>query len=330
MLRDLDTLAARLAGLEPLVRSGASRERIGWEVDGVTDSAARAGTQLGANRLPYSARLFWQSVESSLAQIRDTVGATGRPGSTTLLRPNSLHENLLPLLDEAASQIDVFIAGTMPLVYLPEVPSVQVDSRSLKNRVLLLRQQAGTGQPASLLKQTLGGMVGDYQAAFDRWNRIVSASRLTNPARLSPVGETLNRVEQLINQALTSGDLSPTGPTRVTQDLALLNGEVTDARRGLARLAGYREQQSIDLYLEQLAGYVQQLNDVLTRPSSLDARRLAVGMQGVIGRMQTDADRLNQQVASAPTSTIRQTAADLQLRISRIGRLVDDVESQLY
>ena len=48
----------------------------------------------------------------------------------------------------------------------------------------------------------------------------------------------------------------------MTQDLALLNGEVTDARRGLASLAGYREQQSIDLYLEQLAGYVQQLNDV--------------------------------------------------------------------
>jgi hypothetical protein len=330
VLRDLDTLAARLAGLEPLVRSGTSRERIGWEVDGVADSAERIRTQLGTNRLPYSARLFWQSVDSSLAQIRETVGATGRPTSTTLLRPTTLHESLLPLLDEAASQIDVFIAGTMPLVYMLDVPSVQVDSRSLKNRVLLLRQQAGTGQPASVLKQTLSGMVGDYQDAFDRWNRIVAASRLTNPARLSPVGETLNRVEQLINQALTSGDLSPSGPTRVTQDLALLNGEVADARRGLSRLAGYREQQSIDLYLEQLSGYVQQLNDVLTRPSSLDARRLAVGMQGVIGRMQADADSLNQRVVSAPTPTIRQTAADLQLRISRIGRLVDDVEAQLY
>ena len=170
----------------------------------------------------------------------------------------------------------------------------------------MLRQQAGTGQPASVLKQTLSGMVGDYQAAFDRWNRIVTASRLTNPARLSPVGETLNRVEQLINQALTSGDLSPSGPTRVTQDLALLNGEVADARQGLAHLAGYREQQSIDLYLEQLSGYVQQLNDVLTRPSSLDARRLAVGMQGVIGRMQTDADSLNRRV--------------VQLRRRRFGR----------
>jgi hypothetical protein len=112
--------------------------------------------------------------------------------------------------------------------------------------------------------------------------------------------------------------------------LALLSGEVSDARRGLATLAGYREQQSIDLYLEQLAGYLQQLNDSLVRPTTVDSRRLAVGMQGVIGRMQADVDSLNQRVATAVTPTLRQQAGDLQLRVSRMGRLVDDVEAQLY
>jgi hypothetical protein len=252
-------------------------------------------------------------------------------GSTTLLRPTALHQSLLPLVDEAASQIDVFIAGTTPLVYgIADVPSVQSDARSLKSRVLLLRQQAGAGQPATVLKQTLSGMVGDYQDAFDRWNRIVATSRLANPARLSPVGETLNRVEQLINQALTSGELTPAGPTRVAQDLAQLSGEVTGARHGLPALAGYREQQSIDLYLEQLAGYVQQLSDALTRQTTVDARRLAVGMQGVIGHLQTDIDSLNRRVASVTAPSLRQQAANLQYHADRIGRLVDDIESQLY
>ncbi len=331
VLRDLDTLASRLASLDPLVRSGAPRDRVSWEVQTLVDSGARIRTQLGTNRLPYSARLYWQSLESSLTLLRDSAGVAPSASSTTLLRPTSLHENLLPLLDQAASQIDVFLAGISPLVYgIPDVPSIQADARSLKNRVLLMRQQAGSGQPASVLKQTLSGMVIDYQAAFDRWNRVVSVNRLTNPARLSTVGEILNRVEQLINQALVSGDLTPSGPTRVTQDLALLNGEVADARRGLPQLAGYREQQSINLYLEQLAGYVQQLNAAVTQPTSLDARRLAVGMQGVVGRMQADVDSLNQQAAVGRVPTAQQQASDLQFRVSRIGRLVDDVESQLY
>jgi hypothetical protein len=172
-------------------------------------------------------------------------------------------------------------------------------------------------------------MIVDYQDAFNRWNQDVAARGVVSPVRLSSVGETLNRVEQLINQAIASGDISPQGPTRVSQDLVMLNSEVSDARRGLVSLVGYREQQSLNLYLEQMAGYVQQLNDAITRPTTLDARRLAVGMQGVIGRMQTDANSLSQQVAGyAPAA--QQQASDLQLRISRIGRLVDDVESQLY
>ena len=128
---------------------------------------------------------------------------------------------------------------------------------------------------------------------------------------------------------LASGDLTPGGPTRVTQDLAQLSGEVA-ARQGLLPLAGYREQQSIGQYLEQLSGYVQQINDALTRQTSADARRLAVGMQGVLGHMQTDIDSLNRQFASLPASSQRQSAADLQFHADRIGRLVDGIEAQLY
>jgi hypothetical protein len=331
VLRDLDTLASRLAGLDPLVRSGMSQDRLQWEVQSILDSGDRVRSQLTANRLPYSARLYWQSVESSLAQLRDSLGVANTPSSTTMLRPTAFHDSLLPLLDQAASQIDVFVAGTTPLVYsIADVPSVQADVRSLKNRVILMRQQAGMGQPATVLKQTLSGMVIDYQDAFDRWNRIVANSRPYNPARLSPVGETLNRVEQLINQALASGSLTPAGPTRVSQDLVQLNAEVADARRGLGVLAGYREQQSVDLYLGQLADYAQQINDALTRQTTVDARRLAVGMQGVVGRLQADISSVNQRATGGLTPNLQQPVTDLQFRADRIGRLVDDVESQLY
>lgn len=334
VLRDLDTLASRLAGLDPLVRSGASRDRVALEVQGISDSANRIRAQLDTGRLPYTARLFWQSVDSSLTQIRDTVGVANIGGivdTSTLMRPTTLHENLLPLLDQAASQLDVFLAGTTPLVYsIPDVPAIQADCRDLKNRVLLLRQQAGSGQPATVLKQTLNNMIGEYQDAYNRWNRVAATTQLYNPPHLSPIGETLNRVEQLINQGLNSGDLTPQGPTRVAQDLALLNGELTEARRDLASLNGYREQQSINLYLEQLSGYVQQINTAISQPTMLDARRLAVGMQGVIGRMQADVNSVNQQVAGPLTPTLRQQATELAQRVGRMGRLVDDVESQLY
>jgi hypothetical protein len=298
---------------------------VAFEVQSVADGLERVRSQLGTGRLPYTARLYWESLQSSVAQLRETTGATG---GSTVLRPAAWHESLLPLLDQAAAQIDVFVAGTTPLIYrLVEVPSVQADARSLRSRVMALREQAGYGQPAAVLKQTLQGMVGDYQSAFDRWNRIVATNRLTSPPRLSPVGETLNRVEQIINEALTTGGAASGANSAMNIQLSQLSGELNDTRRILAGLAGYREQQAIDLYLEQLSGYVQQLEEAALRSSPGDARRLAVGMQGVVGHLQTEAAGLARQLS---TSVNRQPAADVQFRAQRIGRLVDEVEARLY
>ena len=133
--------------LEPLVRSGICAIELAGKCKAWSIARDRIRSQLGTNRLPYSARLYWQSVESSLAQIpRHGGGSEHHRSRPRCLRPTPLHESLLPLLDQAASQIDVFLAGTMPLVYsIPDVPSVQADGRSLRSRVLLLRQQAGRG-----------------------------------------------------------------------------------------------------------------------------------------------------------------------------------------
>jgi hypothetical protein len=136
--------------------------------------------------------------------------------AAAVLRPAPLYDNLVTLLDQSVGQLDAFLTGTTPLVAgIPDVPRVQRDARTLRSRILTLRQQAAGGEPAFALKQTLQTMIGDYQAAYERWNRVVTQYSLINPARLSPVGETLNRVEQLINESLTTGDLPTTGPTRV-------------------------------------------------------------------------------------------------------------------
>jgi hypothetical protein len=175
-------------------------------------------------------------------------------------------------------------------------------------------------------------MVGDYQRAFDRWNAIVASYRLQRPAQLSPVGESLNQVERMINVALDSGSVPPTTgqPAQVVQLVATLGVEVTDARRALAAFPGYQEQQSIGNYLEQMSGYVQSITDALSRPTTVDARRQAVAMQGVVGRMQAEIDSLNQRLAAAGTRDQRQHGGDLQLRSDRIAKLVDDIEAQLY
>ena len=108
-------------------------ERLQWEAAMRSQTQAdRIEPQLLAGRPPYFVRLYWQSVESSLEQMRDTLGVSS--GGSTVLRPTPLHESILPLLDQAVSQVDVFLAGTNPLVFgIADVPRVQRDARNLQN-----------------------------------------------------------------------------------------------------------------------------------------------------------------------------------------------------
>jgi len=332
VLRDLDTFASRVDAFEQALARGTSRERLSWELESLREQAGRIRTQLLVGRPPYLTRFYWQSVDSGLDQLRDTLGPVSSTGSgSTVLRPAPLYNNLATLLDQSVGQLDTFLTGTTPLVAgIPDVPRVQRDARTLRNRIMTLRQQADVGEPAAGLKQTLQLMIGDYQAAYDRWNRVVTQYSLINPARLSPVGETLNRVEQLINESLNSGDLPASGPTRVGQLLAALNNDVTSGRRSLVGFTGYREQQSLDLYLSQLNDYLSSINDAQTRVTPVDTRRLAVAMQSVVGKLQADADTLNQRVAAAGSRQQQQQAASLGQLAAGIGRIVDEIEAALY
>jgi hypothetical protein len=195
-----------------------------------------------------------------------------------------------------------------------------------------MRQQAGAGETAAALQQTLNQMVGDYQAAYSRWSQTVATYRLQRPAQLSPVGETLNTVERLINDAIASGDLTPSGPTRISGLIAALDGELTGMRTSLTAFSGYPEQRSLNLFVEQCAGYTQSIDDAqATATTSIESqRRLAAAMQRVIGLMQAEADSLTQRVASAGTRDQQTKAADLSRRIARVGSLADEIEADLH
>jgi hypothetical protein len=197
---------------------------------------------------------------------------------------------------------------------------------------LTLRQQAGAGESATGLKQTLNQMVGDYQAAYTRWSQTVTTYRLQRPAQLSPVGETLNTVERMINEAIASGDLTPSGPTRIGGLIAALNGELGGMRSALVAFSGYPEQRSLNLFVEQCAGYSQSIGGAqATASTSIDSqRRLAAAMQRVIGLMQAEADSLNQRVLSAGTRDQQTRAANLVSQIARIGSLADEMEAGLH
>lgn len=331
VLRDLDTFAANVRTFEDLTRRGTAKQRLQWELDALRAQADRIEPQLLAGRPPYFVRLYWQSVESSLDQMRDTLGASS--GGSTVLRPTPLHESILPLVDQAVSQVDVFLTGTNPLVFgVAEVPRVQRDVRNLRSKLLTLRQQAGAGQSATVLQQTLSQMVGDYQGAYTRWSQTVSTYRLQRPAQLSPVGETLNAVERMINEAVANGDLTPSGPTRISGLVAALDGELTGMRSALTVFSGYSEQRALNLFVEQCAGYTQSIDDAQSNgATSIDTqRRLAAAMQRVIGLMQAESDNLTQRVASAGTRDQQTRATDLTRRIDRIGGLVDEIEADLH
>jgi hypothetical protein len=335
VLRDLDTLSAKVDEVRNSIRRGSSRERLQWEVQALNDQSARIGPQLLAGRPPLFTRLYWSSVESSLQQMTAALGTPS--GGSTVLRPSPLSPDVLKLVDQAISRTDVFLSGTAPLVFgITEVPRVQRDVRNLKARLLELRQQAQDGEPAAVLGQTLSTMVTDYQSAYSRWGQIVKTNNLLNPPRLSPIGDTLNQVEQLLNDAVASEELTPaTGSvalsriTRLTQTLA---AEVRNFREQLPAFAGYPEHRALLTYCDQLDSYVANIDQgqssLAVAPDSL--RRQVAGMQRVIGLLQANTDSLEARAQGGGTTAARRQAPFVRSIAARIGDLADDLESELH
>ena len=346
VVRDLNTFAARIDDLISSIRRGTSAERLHWEVDALTEQAQRIGPPLLSGRPPQFTKLFWSSVEAGLAQMAEPLGHVAGengntgvvgPGGSVVLRPTPISPSLIPLVDQALSRADVFLTGTQPLVFgVPAVPRVQRDVRNIKSLLLELRQGAQDGQPATTLKQTLQAMVADYQDAYSNWGQIVTTYRLQNPPRLSPVGETLNQVEQILNQAAASEALTPAygsvGLSRVARLLGTIGEELRQYREALPSFAAYNEHRALLLYLDQLDDYLATINDAQrTAATAYDvSRRQAAGMQRVVSLVSAQTDSLAARVQAAGTRELQLQARNLQNETNRLADLVDDLESELH
>jgi hypothetical protein len=335
VLRDLDSLAARLDQLQTTLSSSGSRERLAWEVEALQDLANRIEPRLLAGQPPPFTRLYWSSVTSSLQQMGETLGVPTRD-SNDVLRPSPVEPQVLPLVDQAIARADVFLTGTQPLVFgVPEVPRVQRDVRGLRSRLLTLRQEAQSGEPATRQLETLTSMVASYQAAFNSWNQIISRHKLQNPPRLSPIGETLNEVERLLKLAANSEELTPaTGSvssSRVARLISTLDQDLRLFRESLPLFVNYPEHRALLTYCDQLEGYFSTINDLQKNPAAApDAmRRQAAAMQRTVELLAVTAENVEQRARAAGGRAV-EAGARLAAQARRLASLANDLESELH
>jgi hypothetical protein len=340
VLRDLDSLAARLDQLGATLAGAGSQERLTWEVEALVALAERIEPRLLAGQPPPFTRLYWSSVTSSLAQLSESLGVVSRDAAprdpTDVLRPMPTEPHVVPLVDQAIARADVFLTGTQPLVFgVPEVPRVQRDVRGLKTRLLTLRQEAQNGEPAARQLVTLRSMVASYQAAFTSWNQIISRYKLQSPPRLSPIGETLNEVERLLEEAAGGEELTPaTGSvssSRVARLLITLDQDLRAFRETLPLFVNYPEHRALVTYCDQLEGYFGTLGELQQNPAAApDAmRRQAAAMQRTVELLVVTAENA-QQRAQAAGGRAAEAGAKLVAQARRLASLAGDLESQLH
>ena len=340
VLRDLDSLASRLDQLGATLAGSGSRERVAWEVEALATLAERIEPRLLAGQPPPFTRLYWSSVTSNLAQMSETLGVVSRDRAprerADVLRPAPIEPRVVPLVDQAIARTEVFLTGTQPLVFgVAEVPRVQRDVRGLKTRLLTLRQEAQNGEPAARQLETLRSMVASYQAAFTSWNQIVSRYKLQNPPRLSPIGETLNEVERILEADAGGEQLTPaTGSvssSRVARLLGTLDQDLRAFRESLPLFVNYPEHRALLTYCDQLQGYFGTLGELQVNPAAApDAmRRQAAAMQRTVELLVVTAENAEQRAQAAGGRAV-EAGAKLVAQARRLASLAGDLESQLH
>jgi hypothetical protein len=178
-------------------------------------------------------------------------------------------------------------------------------------------------------------MVASYQAAFTSWNQIISRYKLQSPPRLSPIGETLNEVERLLEEAAGGEELTPaTGSvssSRVARLLITLDQDLRAFRETLPLFVNYPEHRALVTYCDQLEGYFGTLGELQQNPAAApDAmRRQAAAMQRTVELLVVTAENA-QQRAQAAGGRAAEAGAKLVAQARRLASLAGDLESQLH
>lgn len=341
-LRDLDTFAGQLDNFRVSVQRGSSGQRLQWEFQSLQDQSARIRPQILQGQPPTFTRLYWQSVESGLAQLSDTLarstGTAGTiPGTPTIpgnpgpigpvYRPN---QDLLLAIDQAMAQSDAFLAGLTPFVFgIPEVPRLQRDVRTLKGRLAELRQSAVQGDTSINATEQVRLMKLDFDTAYTRWSTIVEGYKLINYTKLSPVGRSIDQIDLLLQQDKTYIDVArPVYGNRSDQLLRALNQDSAAVQTTLQSLTAYAESRAIAQSLSQLDGYSRTLAQLQQdRLRSYDEQRRTVAlMQRIVQNVDANVIRLEDRALALRDRDSQVRAAEVRRYTERIAGALNDLE----
>lgn len=343
-LRDLDTFAGQLDNFRLSVQRTSSPQRLQWEFQQLSDQAARIRPQLLQGQPPTFTRLYWQSVESGLLQLNDTLARSSGVGSPTnpgpigpgptnpgpVYRPN---QELLITIDQAMAQSDAFLAGLQPFVFgIPEVPRLQRDIRTLKGRLAELRQSAVQGDSSFNTTEQIRLMKLDFDTAYTRWSTIVENYKLINYTKLSPVGRSIDQIDLLLQQDKTYIDVArPVYGSRVDTLIQALTQDSAAAQTTLQGLAAYTESRSISQSLGQLDGYTRTLTNLQRDRLRTydDQRRTVAQMQRIVQNIDANMVRLEDRALAGRDRNGQLQAAELRRYTERIAGALNDLEREV-
>jgi hypothetical protein len=347
-LRDLDTFAGQLDNFRVSVQRGSSGQRLQWEFQQLQSQGARIRPQLLQGQTPSFTRLYWQSVESGLAQLNDTLArstgtvstlpgtpatfpGTTLPGNTGVVppvyRPN---QDLLITIDQAMAQSDAFLAGLAPFIFgIPEVPRLQRDVRTLKGRLAELRQSVVQGDNQLNTTEQVRLMKLDFDTAYSRWSTIVEGYKLINYTKLSPVGKSIDQIDLLLQQDKTYVDVArPVYGSRTDQLLRALNQDSASLQTTLQSLTAYAESRTIAQSLGQLDGYSRTLTQLQQdRLRNYDELRRTVAlMQRVMQNVDANVVRLEDRALALRDRDSQVRAAEVRRYTERMAGALNDLE----
>lgn len=346
-LRDLDTFAGQLDNFRVSVQRGSSGQRLSWEFQQLQSQGARIRPQLLQGQSPSFTRLYWQSVESGLAQLNDTLarstGTVGTipgnpgtipgtfPGNTGVVppayRPN---QDLLLTIDQAMAQSDAFLAGLAPFVFgIPEVPRLQRDVRTLKGRLAELRQSVVQGDNQLNTTEQVRLMKLDFDTAYTRWSTIVEGYKLINYTKLSPVGRSIDQIDVYLQQDKTYVDVArPVYGSRADQLLRALSQDSAALQTTLQSLTAYAESRTIAQSLSQLDGYTRTLAQLQQdRLRTYDEQRRTVAlMQRIVQTVDANVVRLEDRALALRDRDSQVRAAEVRRYTERIAGALNDLE----
>lgn len=349
-LRDLDTFAGQLDSLRFSVQQSASPQRLQWDFQQLQAQGARIRPQLLQGQPPVFTRLYWQSVESGLAQLGDTLargtGTVGTPTNPGPVNPGPMNpgpinpgpvyrpnQELVNTIDQAIAQSDAFLAGLAPFVFgIPEVPRLQRDMRTLKGHLAELRQSVVQGDSQLNTTEQVRLLKLDFNTAYARWSTIVEGYKLINYTRLSPVGQSIDQIDLLLQQNKTYVDVArPVYGSRVEQLVRAINQDSAAIQQGLQGLPSYAESRSIAQALGQLDGYSQTMT-TLQRDAvrTYDEQRRTVAlMQRIIQNLDANLVRLEDRTLALRDRDGQLRAADVRRYADRIAGTVNDLEREV-